>query len=349
MDTKNNFSKIFLLIILAFVLFGAYLVFKPFLLEILVSAILVSIFYTPYQKLVKITKGRKNLSALIMCLAVALLVIIPLANLLVFAVRQVPDAYNKVLEFSSNNGTVDSIIDGSFYDKVNFLNLDKNSVKSAILEIAKEVKDLIISSGTTSLIVNTTSFFVSLVLIIFTMFFFFVDGDKMLNRLMYWTPLPNKYDKAIFKKFRDVSHSTMIATFVTAIAQGLIGAIGFMVVGLPAFFAGIAMAFFSLIPYVGTAIVWLPFGIYLLVTGQIWQGVFLLIWGGAVVGWTDNLIRAYLIKDKAQVHPIFIIFSILGGIIAFGFWGVIFGPLIISLAVTILHIYEMEYSDVLEK
>jgi predicted PurR-regulated permease PerM len=74
-----------------------------------------------------------------------------------------------------------------------------------------------------------------------------------------------------------------------------------------------------------------------------------MIWGAAIVGVVDNLIRAYMIKGESSVHPIFIIFSILGGISLFGFWGVIFGPLIISIAVTILHIYELEYETVLEK
>jgi len=90
-------------------------------------------------------------------------------------------------------------------------------------------------------------------------------------------------------------------------------------------------------------LIWLPVGIYLLIAGQIWQGIFLLTWGGLIVSMIDNLIRAYIIKGKAQVHPIFIIFSILGGISLFGFWGIIFGPLIISLAATVMHIYETEY------
>ncbi len=129
----------------------------------------------------------------------------------------------------------------------------------------------------------------------------------------------------------------------------MIGAIGFLIVGFPVFFPSITMAFTSIIPYVGTALVWVPIGLYLLVTGNIWQGIFIMIWGAVIVGNSDNVIRAYLIKDKAGVHPLFVVFSILGGLSLFGFWGIVFGPLVISLAVTILHIYEMEYESVLEK
>jgi len=170
-----------------------------------------------------------------------------------------------------------------------------------------------------------------------------------MGRIMHLTPLPNKYDREIFKKFRDVSYSVIVSTFITAIVQGSVGAIGFIIVGVPAFFAGVAMALFALVPYIGAAIIWLPTAIYLLVVGQTWQGIFLLVWGFGVVSVIDNLLRPYLIRGRAEVHPLIIFFSILGGIIAFGFWGMIIGPIIVAITFTLLHIYELEYGDVLEK
>jgi predicted PurR-regulated permease PerM len=109
------------------------------------------------------------------------------------------------------------------------------------------------------------------------------------------------------------------------------------------------MAVLALLPYVGTALVWVPIGIYLLAVGQVWQGIFLLLWGLLVISTIDNLLRPFLMKGKTEVHPIFIFFSILGGIALFGFWGIIFGPLIIAVAVTLLDIYEEEFKEVLER
>ncbi|MFH1522576.1 MAG: AI-2E family transporter [Patescibacteria group bacterium] len=344
---KSFISKAFLLLIIIFVVYACYLIFRPFLTEILAATIIVSIFYSTYELLVKKLWGRRNLAALVMCILVALLVIIPLANFIVYAAQKSVEAYSEITT-KVNTDNLGIIMDSRALDKVNLMGFDSESIRGFIIDIAKKLKDWLVSGGT-NLIKGTTNFIISLVIIIFTTFFFFVDGKKMIEKLMYWTPLSNKYDKKIFQKFRDVSHSIMLSTFVTAAAQGIIGAIGFLIVGMPAFFAGVAMAFLSLLPFVGAAIIWLPVGVYLLVTGSIWQGIFLLIWGGAVVSTTDNVLRAYIIKGKAQVHPIFIIFSVLGGIALFGFWGIIFGPLIISLAVTILHIYELEYGDVLEK
>lgn len=344
---RHFITKSFLLVLIVFVLYASFIVFKPFLAEILAAAVLVSIFYAPYQELNKFLRGRKHLSSLIMCLLIAALVIIPLVNFIAYAAGKSTLAYSDLSKFIEGKQIGEIVHDG-YLQKFNALGISSDTFRKIIIEVADKAQASI-TAGAAIFIKGTTGFFISLGLTIFTMFFFFVDGEKLLKQLMHLTPLPNKYDREIFKKFRDVSYSTVMSTFFTAIAQGLIGSIGLIVVGVPAFFAGIAMAFLSLVPYIGTALVWFPVAIYLLVIGNIWQGVFLLIWGGLVISWTDNLIRAYLIKEKAQVHPIFIIFSILGGIIAFGFWGVIFGPLIVALTVTILHIYEMEYRNVLEK
>ena len=246
--------------------------------------------------------------------------------------------------------------DSPILDKVLFF-VDKESMDTYLLakfDIVKEwimsgaINDIVISNSK-NILAGTASTIVSVLIVIFCMFFFFIDGEKMLKKIRYWTPISNKYDRALFQKFRDVSYSTIFSTFVTAIAQGIIGAIGFLIVGFPIFFASIAMAFASIIPYVGTALIWVPVSLFLLITGQIWQGIFMLIWGAVVVGNSDNILRAYLIKDKAEVHPLFVFFSIMGGLSLFGFWGIVYGPLIISLAVTIMHIYEMEYKDILEE
>ncbi len=345
----NNISRIFLIALLTAVLFLCYKIFEPFLIDIIVAAILVSVFYSPFEWLVKKLKGRRKISALIMCVLVAVLVIAPLVNFLIYTAHSSVGAYDDLKIFVENIGKSEGAADlNVFYDRAYQFVVNNEFVKNALLDVADVMKDSF-ASGAGILILGTTGFILSLAIIIFTMFFFFVDGEKMVARLMYWTPLPNKYDKEIFKKFRDVSYSTMMSTLVTAILQGIIGAIGFAIAGVPVLFASIAMGFLSLLPYFGATLVWFPVAVYLLVTGQIWQGIFLLVWGAGVIASTDNLIRAYLIKGKAQVHPIFVIFSILGGISLFGFWGVIFGPLIISLAVTILHIFEMEYGDVLER
>lgn len=349
----KNLTKPFLLLLVFLVLIGCYLVFRPFLTELFVAVILVSIFYRPYEFLVRKLKGRRNIAALFMCLFLVVVVLVPAIRVVAYAGQKSVTAYSQAVEFF-NNKDLDAVLnDDSFNSGVfKYFNLSELSEKNQyiqdfFLDILKRSSNWMIS-GATIVVKETTNFIVSLVMIILAMFFFFVDGKRMLNSLMYLSPLPNKYDREIFAKFRAVSYTTFVSTFVTAAAQGLVGAIGFAIVGFPALLAGILVALLSLIPYLGSMIFYVPVGVYYLLTGDIWQGFFILGWGFLIIGTIDNLIRAYMIKGKAQVNPVFILFSILGGIALFGFWGVALGPLIVALTVTIFHIYEMEFCGQLE-
>lgn len=347
----QKLTKPFLIVLLSIAIFALYFILKPFLTEILVATILASIFYKLYLRLVKFLKGRRQIAALIMCLALLLLIIIPVSRLIVYGGQQSGPAYIQAVEFFNNNNP-DQIFEMPIFTtgSLSFLNIsdDGGALKNVFLDIMKGASNWLMA-GATIFVKETTNFIISLIFIIITMFFFFLDGQKMLNKLMYLSPLPNKYDREIFRKFKEVSYTGLVSTFVTAGAQGIVGAIGFAIVGFPALLAGILVALLSLLPYIGSMIFYIPVSIYYLLIGQIWQGIFVLLWGLVLIGNTDNIIRAYMLKDKAQVNPIFIIFSILGGVMMFGFWGVIIGPLIIAIVATIFHIYELEYCQELDK
>jgi len=349
----KKLTKPFLLILLFLVLIGCYFVFRPFLTEILVAAIMASIFYTPFEWLAKRLGGRRNLAGLFMCLFLVLVIIIPTIKLVIYAGEKSVSAYSQSVDFF-NNHEINDVFKTDTFQNSFLYNLEPNRLlegnenfKGILLNLLKESSNWMIS-GATLFVKETTNFLISLVLIILTMFFFFIDGKKMLERLMYLSPLPNKYDQELFKKFRAVSYTTFVSTFVTAAAQGVVGAVGFAIVGFPAFLAGVLVALLSLLPYLGSMIFYVPVGIYYLLVGKIWQGIFILLWGAIVIGTTDNIIRTYMIKGKAEVNPIFVLFSILGGIALFGFWGVVVGPLIVAIAVTIFHIYEMEFCQDLD-
>lgn len=350
-NMSKSLTKPFLLILVLFVLIGCYLVFKPFLTEIFVAIVLVSIFYKPYELLLKVLKGRRNLSALLMCLFLTLVIVVPMVKMFIYAGEKSVIAYSQTVEFFNNHDINDIFKTETFknsalsnFDLISFTQ-NNETLKDTVLNFVKSSSNWLIS-GATIAVKETTNFVVSLLMIILTMFFFFVDGKKMLEKLMLLSPLPDKYDIEIFQKFRAVSYTTFISTFVTAIAQGVVGAIGFAIVGFPAFLAGVLIAILSLIPYVGSMIFYVPVGIYYLLTGQIWQGIFIFFWGFLIIGTIDNVIRAYMIKGKAEVNPIFVLFAILGGISLFGFWGVVIGPLIIALAASVFHIYQLEFCEV---
>lgn len=345
---NSNFNKIdykyFLFFLILISLFLVFVLFRPFFVEIIIATVLSSVFYKLYLKLKKILFNKSYLASFIMCLLLLLLVIIPIINLIIYAGKKAPAAFNVVNNILSNT----EIIEGQLLEKLDLSIINENEIKKLIIDLTKNISDWLVS-GATTFVKGTTNFIFSLVIILLTMFFFFVDGDKMIKKLVLWSPLPNKYDFELIKKFKQVSYITLVSIFVTALAQGLMGAVGFLLIGWPFIFVFIIMAFLSLIPYIGSSIFYIPVAVYLALSGNIWQAVFVVVWCWLVVSNVDELIRAYIIKGKSELNPIFIIFSIMGGIVIFGFWGVVIGPLIIALATTIFHIYELEYSSQLEK
>ncbi|NCN99642.1 AI-2E family transporter [Candidatus Falkowbacteria bacterium] len=350
---SKNLTKPFLLILVALVIVACYFIFRPFLTEIFVAAILASVFYTPYLRFAKFLHGRKKLAASLMCILLLVIIILPTIQLLAYTGQRSVVAYNATVVFFNEHNT-NEIFQADFFNRgvlgylhLSSYDLNSTTLQSTLLEIFKKSSNWLLD-GATMALKGTTDFVVSLILVIIAMFFFFVDGQGMLKRLMRISPLPDKYDQTLFLKFRAVSYATFISTFVAAVAQGLVGAIGFAIIGFPALLAGILVALLSLLPYIGAALFYVPMGIYYLLIGNIWQGIFILIWGTMVISTIDNVIRTYMVKGEAEINPIFVLFSILGGVVMFGFWGVVLGPLVVALAVTVFHIYELEFCDMLE-
>lgn len=341
----KKLSKPFLIILVIASLIACYFVFEPFLIEIAIAAVLATIFSKPYEQLVVFLKNRRNLAALIMCLFLVIILIVPSVKLVGYTADKSVQAYGEVNAYFGNHNLSD-VFESNLFQRLNFLhiNFDNDLVKNSLLDLLQKSSSWMISSAT-SVLVDTTSFLASLGIIILTMFFFFVDGKNMLIKLMHLSPLEDKYDREIFNKFREISYTTMVSTFVVALAQGFVGALGFAIVGFPVFLAGILVALLSLLPYLGSMLFYIPVGIYYLIVGDTWQGIFVLAWGFLIIGTIDNIIRAWMLKGKAMINPIFIFFSVLSGIMLFGFWGVVLGPLIVSIAATILHIYSLEFCD----
>ncbi len=144
----------------------------------------------------------------------------------------------------------------------------------------------------------------------------------------------------ILKTIRDSINATVLGGVLTALIQGTVGAIGFLIVGLNAFFVWLFLiAIFSFVPLVGTAIIWLPVGVYLIIEGSLIKGIFILIWGAVAIGLVDNYVRPLIISSKINIHPMILFFAILGSMIVFGPIGIILGPVIVSVGDAMVKIY----------
>jgi predicted PurR-regulated permease PerM len=214
-----------------------------------------------------------------------------------------------------------------------------------------------ISQGTTFILKQMSEFLLSLPTIIlhlvvtfFLMFYLFIDGHLLINRARQVIPLAAHHQNHIVRKLQDVTFAVIYGSLIVALIQGALGGIGFWIFGVGSPIAwGIVMAVLALVPLFGTAFVWLPASIYLMVVGaaeadqtMVWRGIGLLIWGAVVVSSIDNILKPKIIGDRAGIHPGLVLIGALGGLATIGFIGFVIGPLILGLLKTFIDIYEKE-------
>lgn len=177
-----------------------------------------------------------------------------------------------------------------------------------------------------------------------TMYFILRDWKRLSERAQLLLPLRPDYTRALFDEFRRVGRSTFLGTLVTGIAQGVLATIGYAIASVPeAFFFGAVTAVASLIPAVGTMLVWVPAGIVLIVAEHAVRGTVLLVWGlCVVVGVSDYVIRPRLVGSEAATPALVTFAALFGGVEAFGLKGLILGPVLMSLATAVLRLYSHE-------
>jgi predicted PurR-regulated permease PerM len=359
MKELKSLPTYFLLILLVIALYFGYLIFQPYIAVILMAAIFSLLFHPVYSWIEKAllskgVKGSASIAAFITVLSFVLIIVIPLINFVALLVKESIESYpalEAAFRSDSINTALDQALAGfqSIKDRLPFLDTATFDLKAILLDVSNGFINFIVKNANV-VIAGTTNFFVSLFFMLITMYYLLKDGHEFTARIMHLTPLPNKYDKKLFNKFKDVSKSTILSSVITAIIQGVLGGIAFAIAGLPAvLFLTVATAIAALIPFVGTALVWVPIAIVLFFSGLVWQSIFIMIWGVAVIGLSDNLIRTKLIQSSSNIHPLLVFFSIFGGIALWGFLGIIFGPLVLAIILTMLHIYELEYDHILEK
>lgn len=194
------------------------------------------------------------------------------------------------------------------------------------------------------LLQTTTSAFLELVIGLLTMYYVLLEWPRIPVHIERVMPLDPRHTRMLVLEFRDVGRAAMIGTLATALIQGLLAWIGYMIVKLPqAFLWGMVTAFASFLPVLGTFLVWLPVGLWLMATGRVLGGAFVLVWGFfVVVGVVDYFIRPRMVRGHGSTNQLLMLVALLGGIEVFGLAGLIVGPIIISLFLAILRIYERE-------
>jgi len=357
---KPNFARpgkmamVFFGFFAALILFGVLKILAAYVTPIILGGVLVTLTYKLYRRLRTRLKERENLSAMLMILGVTLLVILPALVLSMVLINQASDVFQRF-----ENTDMKAVLAGvQVSERLSFLKnfgVDpaKLDLERSVATAVKKIPALVATRGG-QFLAGFANAIIGFFIMLFAMFFLYTEGDRLLREIKLLSPLPDKYDQEIIGKFKDVVDATFRGQMLTALAQGAAAGIGFMIAGLPGgVFWGAIAALFAVLPMVGAATIWVPGTIYLFIAASggdapMWKAVFLLVWGIGVVSTIDNVVRPWAMKGKADMSAVILLISILGGLKAFGMLGLILGPLLFAMFVTVVHIYKSFFKRPLE-
>lgn len=342
-----NVYFFFLLLIGAGVV--VFFIFQPFLTAIVAAAILSILFKPTYRIITRFFRGNEVLGSFVTCLVVALMIVTPIIATLSLAVAEANNLYHTLTEEQGFEGLIQST--ATYLNEkspARFIfsegTFDPNRVTEDIRRLGENAIGILQAAYQ-----SVTHFIFWVFIMFFTLFYLFIDGEKAFRYLLRLSPLKNEHEKLLATKFISISRATLRGTLVVGTIQGLLGGLAFWIVGVPSpAIWGLMMVLLAMIPMIGSALIWLPAALILLLIGDIWQGVFLLGFGFGVISIVDNILRPRLVGKDTQMHPLMVFFAILGGIAFFGLPGFVIGPILVSLFLALSEIYAIEFKSQLD-
>ena len=332
-------DKAFLWLLLATSL-ALGLVVWPYYGAVLWGVIAAILFLPVHRRLTRIMRGREGLAAVTTVVLTVLLVILPLmlvaSSLAVEAAGLYANIQSGQLDLEQ---FVRTVVDGApawltdLLDTFDLTNLASVRDGPSRFLQALVARALLVGQ-------STFEFFVSLGVMLYLLFFLLRDGAGLTRRIKRAIPLRASQRDALLEKFTIVAQAIIRGSLLVAIVQGALGGLIFWFLGIHApVLWGVLMAFLSLLPAVGSAIVWFPVAIYLLLSGSVWDGLVLILFGMLVIGLVDNLLRPFLIGKSTSIPDYVVLISTLGGISVFGLNGFVVGPMVAAMFIAVWDIF----------
>ena len=329
MKSQNAYYLLLTLITILFV----SLIFN-FAAPILWSIVVSIIFYPLYEKLLLMT-NKKSLSSMLSLILILLLVIMPsiavlglIGNELINFINSSENySFEQYFQMIPNESAINQLITWSGL---------------SINDLIEKADDFLISASkmlyqsVSTISANVINFFVSLFIFVYLTFFFLRDGEKILQHCMDAFPMKNEDESYLLDQFQKTTRATIKGTVMVALAQGFLGYLTLLLIGINgALIWGAVMALLSIVPAVGTVLVWFPIALVLFLNGEIMDASLLIFSGVFIIGMIDNLLRPILIGKETKMPDYLILLTTIGGISIFGITGFIVGPIIASLFISI--------------
>jgi predicted PurR-regulated permease PerM len=314
-----------------------YRITEPFFVPLAWSAVLAIFFYPVYERLA--AEMGANRAALVCTVAVTLLLIVPAILVLVYTTREAVDAAAAIQSALRDPDRALSAHALAWIHSHLPAEWQSTDFSEPLRQGAEKVASFL-AGNFAALVRNLFTFFVDLFILIFALFFMFRDGDSIVRGVRHLMPFDDSIQHDMLKESRDLIFASVAVALVIACLQGLLGGLAFTLGGVPTpMLWGVLIAFFSLVPVVGSALIWVPTAIWLAVNGHWGRGLVIVIICGGVAGIADNIIRPLLLRNRTHLNELLLFISAIGGLKVFGLLGLVAGPTIVAAAMGVFRVY----------
>jgi predicted PurR-regulated permease PerM len=343
---NSNVERGFFIGLLVVVTIAFFWLIRSFMQPIFWAIALGIVVYPLHARLARRLHDRQALAASISVITVVIVVILPIIGIAAAVTREGAALYERLdagdvgvqslyARVQQAVPSIAALIERAGIDPAGL----EEQAQSAAVAASRYIAQSALSIGQGTL--RSAVFFF---LMLYLLFFFLRDGPRMLESLVRALPLGDQRERLLLARFAEVSRATIKGTVVVGVVQGAIGGTAFALLGISApVLWGVVMALLSILPAVGTALVWLPAAIILLVNGEVLGGLVLIFVGVFVIGLTDNLLRPILVGRDTRLPDYLILLSTLGGLAGFGLAGIIIGPIIAAFFLSIWQMAETEF------
>jgi predicted PurR-regulated permease PerM len=314
---------------------------RNFLMALLLAGIFSALAQPIYRRITRLLGNRPRAASLVILLLFCLVVLLPLSALVGIITAQALNVGHSITPWVQRQ-IAEPAAFSHYLQKIPYyeeLLPYRDQIIRKAGELTSRISVFLVNSLSAGAM-GTVNFIFAFFVFLYSSFFFLVDGRALLDRMLYYLPLENSSEERLLDRFTSVTRATLKGTAVIGLLQGCLSGLAFAAVGIDAaVFWGTVMTALSIIPALGSALVWVPAAIILAVGGSYLKAIGLALFCGLVVGSLDNLLRPRLVGKDTQMHELMIFFGTLGGIAMFGLIGFIIGPIIAALFVTIWDIY----------
>lgn len=326
-------EKYFFVLTIVAALVVTFFLLKPFATYLVLAAIL-TYFLRPLKRRLLPHVRSEAVCAGLLVVLVILLVVLPSIFITTHLISQVTSAYDGFREAHTFERLA-AFIQQKTGREIHF--------QSIALKLLDNIRAFMLDAAP-NVVGSFTSLLLGLFVMFFLMYYALQQSSGLGTKLAHLIPLEAELKEKMIDEVRHVLKGVLYGQVVTAIVQGALGGLGFLVFGIGnAIFWAVMMMILSFIPFVGTPLIWLPAAIYLILEGRLWHGIGLLIYSTVIVVNVDNVLKPRLISGKSNIHPAVVMIGVLGGLKLFGFIGLVIGPLVLALLIRLLAFYEAVY------